>query len=345
MENYQDIEALKSNLDDILNERENLIQNALNNLENDYKDSLSSEELSAAKEWIKSLNSISAIKKDMLLNDIEEGFINEELKDAIEAKFYNYSLDDIAEEFNEDMLDYEKYSTNFFDNWIHNIDWKDFAETNIKYDFDWIYLNDVELFYTLSQINNISLEEGNQIIQDLKEKYDIEALKSNLDDILNERENLIQNALNNLENDYKDSLSSEELSAAKEWIKSLKDFNNLDVEILKGTLQDTENAKFYHYSTEDIKDNYGDFMDNYDAYNSILYEKYIENGQNDAETFEYSNIRDDLNFLYINDIQCLYLLNLIKDVSNDKYYETLKDLNISTDILSIDEEYASSLMK
>ncbi|WP_416754260.1 hypothetical protein ACM0JF_02405 [Mycoplasma sp. 654] len=180
---------------------------------------------------------------------------------------------------------------------------------------------------------------------------DIEALKSNLDDILNERKNLIQNALNDFENDYKDSLNSEELSNAKEWIKNLKDFNNLDVEILKDALQDAENVKFYHYSIEDIKDNYGDFMDNYDAYNSILYEKYIENGQDHAETFEYSNIRDDLNFLYINDIQCIYLLNLIKDVSNDEYYETLKDLNISTDILNInenlnlDEECASSLKK
>ncbi|MFV8468515.1 hypothetical protein ACNQ2K_02475 [Mycoplasma sp. VS292A] len=200
MENYQDIEALKSNLDDILNERKNLIQNALNDLENDYRDSLNSEELSAAKKWIKSLNSISTIKKDILLNDIEEGFLNEELKDAIEAKFYDYSLDDITDEFNEDMLDYERYSTYFFDNWIHNIDWKDFTETNIKYNFDWIYINDVELFYTLSQINNISFEEGNQIIQDAKEKMDIEALKSNLDDILKENENL------NLDEEYTSSL-------------------------------------------------------------------------------------------------------------------------------------------
>ncbi|MFV8481776.1 hypothetical protein ACNQ1X_02080 [Mycoplasma sp. SK341A] len=179
---------------------------------------------------------------------------------------------------------------------------------------------------------------------------DIEALKSYLDDILNERKNLIQNALNDLENDYKDSLNSEELSNAKEWIKNLKDFNNFDIEILKDALQDAENANYY-YVVEDIKDNYGDFMDNYDAYNSILYEKYIENSQDDAETFEYSNIRDDLNFLYINDIQCLYILNLIKDASNDEYYETLRDLNITTDILkenenlNLDEEYASSLKK
>ncbi|MFV8476746.1 hypothetical protein [Mycoplasma sp. BRA290] len=180
---------------------------------------------------------------------------------------------------------------------------------------------------------------------------DIEALKSYLDDILNERKNLIQNALNDLENDYKDSLNSEELSNAKEWIKNLKDFNNFDIEILKDALQDAKNAKFHHYSIEDIKDNYGDFMDNYDAYNSILYEKYIENSQDDAGTFEYSNIRDDLNFLYINNIQCLYILNLIKDASNDEYYETLRDLNITTDILkenenlNLDEEYASSLKK
>ncbi|MFV8400922.1 hypothetical protein [Mycoplasma sp. 2634B] len=165
---------------------------------------------------------------------------------------------------------------------------------------------------------------------------DIEVLKSNLDSILEERKSLIQSALRDIENDYKDSLSIEELHNAKEWIKELNNISHIekDESLINNVMDDVSFAMLHNYSLDDINKEYIEFVSNYDSYNEILYQNWIKNSTaNDAEEFEYSNIRDDLNFLYINNIKFFHGLGQIKNISNEKYNQLIQELNINENIL------------